>query len=434
MADEKTGGARGVLFGWVKAGVTSVLGLVGGACLMYFTPLIDKVIKPGKPVANFQAEADGLKVVFHNRSSNGTEGWWDFGDGSALEPFQPGQDVSHTYAHPATYTVKLSLRNLVGEENDRAVTVPLETGAPSTAPVVELLDVKSLSGQPTAYAPATFKVISKVKNADLCVWVLGSEHPIDLAPDTSGVQERYVTFTQPGTHIVRLAAYAGATKQLVEKTQAVRVEAPPQGPGLVMAVLDVTHQVQHVWTREIPRPVVVEFPPNEKGNTWKFQREVPTQMGYAIIKARLDTDPAKNPNVRGLSLEITPDRQKVRLSGELVKAANSPTRWVAPLVLSVEQRSQQAARPMSQVNMPLQVPGTTVLPIPMPQGRWVSQAHQVRLQMRDGAALLWQTTQVPQQGDFTLRGQRYRLTATEVSGNQMRIDILPLTGGGPVGN
>src|SRR5205085_450464 len=31
MADEKTGGARGVLFGWVKAGVTSVVGLVGGA-------------------------------------------------------------------------------------------------------------------------------------------------------------------------------------------------------------------------------------------------------------------------------------------------------------------------------------------------------------------------------------------------------------------
>src|SRR4051794_37146487 len=108
MADSNAG-KGGMLFGWLKAAVTSVVGLVGGASLMYFSPLIDRVIKPGAPVANFQADTDGLKVVFHNRSSNTTEGWWDFGDGSALEPFQPGQEsVTHSYARPGSYTIKLS--------------------------------------------------------------------------------------------------------------------------------------------------------------------------------------------------------------------------------------------------------------------------------------------------------------------------------------
>src|SRR4051794_21433552 len=99
MADAAAGGSR--LFGWIRAGVVSLFGLVSGAALMYFTPLVDRFIKPGKPVANFQYEADGLKVAFHNRASGGADGWWDFGDGSALEPFSPTQEtVTHTFVRP----------------------------------------------------------------------------------------------------------------------------------------------------------------------------------------------------------------------------------------------------------------------------------------------------------------------------------------------
>ena len=59
---------------------------------------------------------------------------------------------------------------------------------------------------------------------------------------------------------------------LVEKTQTVRVEAQPA--GTVMAVLNVTHQVVHVTTREVPSPVVVNFPASEKGNSFKFVETV----------------------------------------------------------------------------------------------------------------------------------------------------------------
>jgi PKD repeat protein len=432
MADEKTGGPRGLLVGWFKALGTSVVGLVGGACLMYFSPLIDKVIKPGKPLANFQAESDGLKVVFHNRSSNGNDGWWDFGDGSALEPYQSGQDVNHAYTHPGTYSVKLTLRSLFGEVNERAVTVALDGPTASTNPVIDTFEAESLN-KPVAYAPATFKVTSKVKNADLCVWALGGDHPIDVAPDTSGTQEHYVTFRHPGTYVLKLAAYSASTKQIIEKAQTIVVERPPR--DVVLAVLNVTHHVIHVTTHEVKRPVVVDFPPGHKGDSFKFQREIPTRPGFVIVKAHLDGEAAKYANVRGLALEILPDRQKVRLSGELLNTAGGHTGWTAPLVLTVEQRGHQGTKAMSPVAVPVAVPGNTVLPMPMPQGGWTSQGHSLTLEMRDGdRPPFWQAAQLPQNSDFILRNQRYRLIATEAS-NQVRITVTPLgPGGAPVGN
>jgi hypothetical protein len=50
MADEKP---VSKIPGWVKAVGTSLLGLASGAALMYLTPLVNNVIKPGKPVPNF---------------------------------------------------------------------------------------------------------------------------------------------------------------------------------------------------------------------------------------------------------------------------------------------------------------------------------------------------------------------------------------------
>src|SRR5262245_39797562 len=113
--------------GWMKAGLASVFSLISGAVLMYVSPLVNSAIKPAKPVANFAQQVDGLVVTFANRSTGATEGWWDFGDGSALEPFVPAQEaLKHTYARPGVYTAKLSLRNFIGEENERTVAVQLD--------------------------------------------------------------------------------------------------------------------------------------------------------------------------------------------------------------------------------------------------------------------------------------------------------------------
>src|SRR5579871_6995221 len=98
------------------------IGLASGAAMMYATAIINSVVKPAKPLANFAVEADGLTVTFHNRYAG--EGWWDFGDGSALEPATADQEsISHTYLKPGTYSAKLTVQNFVGDSNDRSVPI-----------------------------------------------------------------------------------------------------------------------------------------------------------------------------------------------------------------------------------------------------------------------------------------------------------------------
>jgi PKD repeat protein len=70
-------------------------------------------------VANFAVTADGLTVTCESRAT-GESGWWDFGDGTPLEPFDPGQPTqTHTYAKPGCYAVKLTVRNFLAEVNER---------------------------------------------------------------------------------------------------------------------------------------------------------------------------------------------------------------------------------------------------------------------------------------------------------------------------
>jgi hypothetical protein len=433
MADSHAGSPKsGVLFGWLKAAITSVVGLVGGACLMYFSPLIDKVIKPGAPLANFQSETDGLKVVCHNRSSNSAEGWWDFGDGSALEPFQPEQpSVSHTYARPGSYTLKLSVRSLFGQDHERSVTVALDQAAAGAAPAIDELQVIPL--QPTAYAPATFKVVSTVKHADLCVWAHGADQPLEVVADSLGKQERYVTFTQPGTHVIKLAAYAAAGKQIVEKAQAVRVEPPPR--GAVMATLNVTHQAVHVRRKEVEHNCRLELLPSAKGDKASVTASIPAEHGYAIVAARFADDPSKVANVRSPRLDVLPEGRKAQVTCELVKNPKAPTVWVPRVHLTLEQRSVPQARQMPQVSVMAAVPGTTLLPMPTPQGGWVSQQRSLKLALQEGARTFWDTTQVPRTDQFTLNNRLYRVSTTEV-GNQVQVQVDEVRpfGAGLVGN
>src|SRR4029077_226418 len=68
MAEQKS------VKGWFKTLFGTVLGLATGAATMYISPLVNGVIKPGRPLANFAVETDGMTATFHNRYSG--EGWW----------------------------------------------------------------------------------------------------------------------------------------------------------------------------------------------------------------------------------------------------------------------------------------------------------------------------------------------------------------------
>src|ERR1019366_7906694 len=134
MGEGKSEGLKVTLAGWIKAVITSIVGLVSGAMLVYLTPVVNNVIKPSKPLANFSTQVNGLTVNFNNRSAGGVQGWWDFGDGTALEPFDPKvNNISHTYAKPGPYNVKLSLQNLIGEEEDRSGPLTIEADSNKSA-------------------------------------------------------------------------------------------------------------------------------------------------------------------------------------------------------------------------------------------------------------------------------------------------------------
>jgi len=71
-----------------------------GAIMMYASPLVDKFRQaPPNRLPTLRSCTKAPPSPFHNRSTGGTEGWWDFGDGSALEPFTPHQEVHHAYLH-----------------------------------------------------------------------------------------------------------------------------------------------------------------------------------------------------------------------------------------------------------------------------------------------------------------------------------------------
>src|SRR5437899_790411 len=55
------------LSGWFKAVLGGVAGIMSGAFMMYFSPLLDKVVKPAKPVANFAVDVSGMSVTFYKQ-------------------------------------------------------------------------------------------------------------------------------------------------------------------------------------------------------------------------------------------------------------------------------------------------------------------------------------------------------------------------------
>src|SRR5688572_19107828 len=114
--------------GWLKAGILGMLGLGGGIAGTYLTAVVDRAVKPAKPVANFAVATDGLTLSCQNHAS-GESGWWDFGDGTPLEPFAPDKPVSHAYTKPGSYAVKLTVRNFFGDENERTVPVDVAVAA-----------------------------------------------------------------------------------------------------------------------------------------------------------------------------------------------------------------------------------------------------------------------------------------------------------------
>lgn len=406
--------AEGGQGGLLKTVFGAMAGLFGGAAMMYVSPLVDRIVKPDKPMANFAVEQQGLSVLFHNRSTGGANGWWEFGDGAPLEPVAPEQaTVAHTYTAPGTYTAKLILRNLLGEENERAVTLQLDT-AKSDPPAI--LGLEAVPVSPGAFAPATFRVVSKAKNAELCVWDLGDGRPLEISSDSPNQQERMVTFDRPGGYMVKLAAVRG--KQAVERSEIVYVNEPPA--GTVTAILHVADQATRVETVETPVTVAEAFPPNTKEAVHRIDRPIPAQQGFTIKAARLQAGAERG--VRKLAVAVSPDGRSARLTGELVREGNAPGGNAVVRVVLTQERRTRVSRPAVPVTATLTVPGAALVSLPPLPANWTEAQRQVRLEVRDGNRIVWQEAQLPRSAALVVQNRPCTLS-TAAQGNQVRLDL-----------
>lgn len=288
--------------GWLKAGLLGILGLGGGYAATYATAIVDTVVKPPKPVANFAVATDGMTVNCQNQAS-GQSGWWDFGDGTALEPFAPDKSPSHAYAKPGSYTVKLTVRNFLGDENERTVPVDVAVAAKDAPPPqIAAFAVQPVS--PTAVAPATFRLTADVTNAASCVWDLGDGR---LEVTGGGKIERLVTFEKPGPFVVSLVAHNG--KLGAKQSAPVKVEAPRD--GTTMAVLKVTDSGTKLDGLTTTESVAIPVP-SDKGAT-TFSRTVLARAGFTITSAApIDTPPS----VKNLKVSVAADKRSATVSGD----------------------------------------------------------------------------------------------------------------------
>ncbi len=351
-------GITGHVGGWIKGVLGLFLGVGSGVVVMYSNAIVNQVVKPTRPVANFAVSAEGLTVTCANHAS-GDSGWWDFGDGSTLDPFDAGQQAqTHTYAKLGTYSVKLTVRNFMMEENERAVPVDLTTPPLTLPPTITALKVDALGGM--AVAPAGFRITGDVQNADRLIFDIGGDNPL-IVETQSGPFEKFVVFDKPGSQTIRLTGLTG--KNAVKREANVEVKAAPIGS--VSVVVKVTDSGTQVEKRSTSPTVAIPLP--KKGET-RFERPVTADPGFTIADIKVGKlNPAVVKNVK---LELLPDRTSGKLVGDwaatgdaLTKAAGNADVMV-PLTLS-QQRTAPVVLPTETVSAVINAAGqVTAIPLP----------------------------------------------------------------------
>jgi PKD repeat protein len=430
-------------FGWLKAIGGGMGGLLSGAIMMYASPLVDKFVKPTKPVANFEKVNEGTTVTFHNRTTGAGEGWWDFGDGSALEPYAPSQNtITHTYAHSGDYAVKLTVHNLYGDESDRTVSLHVDAAQAVLPPTIDAFEIKPVGG---SYAPATFRIHTSVKNAQVFIWDVSDERPLEITSAALENQDRVITFDKPGGYEITMVAVNGT--QHVEKTDIVQVEGCPK--GMVTAIVTTTDQATHVENLASDFTFCESFPPWATEGTFHVDRQAPAKPGYEITDVRLVSTTGQAPRLQGksemafdapsacrgaknLTLQLAADRRSVQLTGDLVKddslvKVNSPLPHLLVPVVIEQQKKTPVIRAAVPIAGALTAPGSAILSLPPVPADWIDTKRQVQLELRVCDKVVWHDSHLPKNAPVTLPSGRFLLTATP-QGNQMRVDLTKATG------
>src|SRR5262245_2851496 len=346
--------------------------------------------------------------------------------------------VTHKYTNPGYYTVKLVVRNLLGEPDERSVALHLDEdhGEP---PQIKALDAFPQS--PGSYAPATFRIKSEVKNAKVCVWDFDDDRPLEIVSDCSGGLDRLVTFEKPGGYVIKLAAVNG--NHAVEKTEIVNVLERPA--GMVTAVLTVTDQATQVETLSTPFSFVEQFPGQQKQDVYHFEKLAPARQGYEIKEVRLQNGKTPGPKLedqnelavaepflsgmgmKNVKLTLASDRKSVKLGGDLVrdpllgKKDKTLPNVTVPVVIVQEKRSQAQRQPIT-ITGSFSFPGSIMLKLPELPKDWVDARRQFRRELLDADRVALQESLLPRNRAVGVQGRRFVINAVQV-GEQIRVDL-----------
>jgi hypothetical protein len=406
--------------------LSTFAGLASGAVLMYLSPLVNSAIKPPKPLPNFAYQAEGLKVTFLNRSTGAHDGWWDFGDDSGLQPFSPDRDkIVHQFRKPGVYSVKLALKNILGEETERTVTVNLERDEMADPEIVQF-NVERRTAP--SMLPASFHVSAEVRNADLCIWSFGEERPLEIVTEPRNKLRKWVTFKQPGTKMIRLVVANG--KQTREKVEKIVIDpiAPSAAPALASTQPSAMVAIQ--WTYgATPEPQVetwtFDVPLSGAGGAFETPRKS-APPGYRIIK----TEVIPNKLLRDARANVSSDQTSVSLKGEGQRSSfgafrNGPTSTTVQIRVWLDRKTMAREVTREMYSM-LKIPGETRLDLPQLDPGWRAEWARIDLKILDDRkqVLFGSQTQLPQNARINVGGRELLVTGVQEAG-QLRFVVQP---------
>jgi PKD repeat protein len=390
-----------------------VVGVLSGGIVMYVSPVVDKAIKPQKPVANFSIETNNLQVTFHNQSLGGDGGFWDFGDTSALEPTTKQTEIiTHTYPKAGRYTAKLMIRNFLGDENERTVQIDVRN---PMSPPPKILSLQASPLNSSAIAPATFRITSETQNVQTCVWDFGRDgHPPEINSESPNHQEKLVTFDKPGRYWVWLAAIN--EKQADRKWVPIDVKVAPA--NTLMGVLSVVDEGMRMEKKRD----TVKLTLWADGTAQQFEKTIPARQEFFVTDVRLVGAPPAG--VRNIAILPSADRTRVTVTGEIQAAGRSAVESamiVIPVEMSIERKVPEC-RPVARSTIALSVPGATSLALACCPSEWVRSRRCMILELFDGSKRL-ERVQIPcpetkitwQEHDYVLKG--------DIIGDQVTITV-----------
>ncbi|HET9228879.1 MAG TPA: PKD domain-containing protein, partial [Thermoanaerobaculia bacterium] len=196
----------------------------------FVSPTLGDVPKP-----DFDFQADGLRVLFTDKSEGNPESWsWDFGDGTSSTSKNP----EHTYSQPGTYNVTLTARNKAGSAS-KSKFVAVDRGeAPKAdfefqANGLNVVFIDRSEGKPTSWT-----------------WEFGDcSGPLCQ----SNEQNPTHTYSSPGTYTVILTASNAAGSSRATKLVTVSTAGPPvanfcyQRNGLTVIFTDTSSSNPASW-------------------------------------------------------------------------------------------------------------------------------------------------------------------------------------------